>query len=281
MNTNTQKSLVAAAFLLAVATQSTIAAAAADKPTQEVIDAKQESQIWTTYALSPYLRANDLQVSVHDGKAVLTGTVEDDVNKDLAKQIAIGVKGIREVDNKIVVKGDYTPAKADSKDRSYGQMIDDASITAAIKSKMLWGKNTSGLSANVDTLSGRVKLQGTAENGAAKELAGRIAKNTHGVIAVDNQLKVKKDDKQGVKDDAKKTVSDVGDNVSDSWITTKVKSTFIYSSNVGSSDISVATNEGVVTLSGKVSSGAERELAIALAENIRGVKSVKSTDLTI
>ena len=38
------------------------------KPSQEVIEARQESQIWTTYALSPYLRANDLKVSVHEGK---------------------------------------------------------------------------------------------------------------------------------------------------------------------------------------------------------------------
>lgn len=280
MNTNTHKSISTLALFLAVSTLSA-GAFAADKPTQEVIDAKQEAQIWTTYALSPYLRANDLQVSVQSGKAVLTGTVEDDVNKDLAKQIALGVKGVKEVDNQISVKADYAPAKTDSKDRSYGQIIDDASITAAVKSKMLWGKNTSGLSTNVDTKSGRVTLQGTAENGAARELAGRIAKNTHGVNSVDNQLKVKAENKPGMMDSTKKTVSDVGDDVSDSWITTKVKSTFIYSSNVGSSDISVATNEGVVTLSGKVGSGAERELAIELTQNIRGVKSVKSTGLTI
>jgi hyperosmotically inducible protein len=40
---------------------------------QQVADARQETQIWTTYALSPHLRANDLAVSVHDGKATLTG----------------------------------------------------------------------------------------------------------------------------------------------------------------------------------------------------------------
>ena len=64
------------------------------KPTQAVIEARQETQIWTTYALSPYLRANDLKVVVHEGKATLTGNVAEDVNKDLAKQIALGVDGI-------------------------------------------------------------------------------------------------------------------------------------------------------------------------------------------
>jgi len=77
------------------------------KPTQEVIDVRQETQIWTTYALSPYLRANDLKVTVHEGKATLTGNVAEDVNKDLAKQIALGVDGIKSVDNKIEVVPNY------------------------------------------------------------------------------------------------------------------------------------------------------------------------------
>jgi len=66
----------------------------------------------------------------------------------------------------------------------------------------------------------------------------------------------------------------------DVWITTKVKSTFMYSRNVNGSDIAVSTNSGVVTLTGKVNSDAERALAIELARNVRGVKSVKSTSLT-
>jgi osmotically-inducible protein OsmY len=36
-----------------------------------------DTQIWTTYALSPYLRANELEVSVHDGKATLSGKVDE------------------------------------------------------------------------------------------------------------------------------------------------------------------------------------------------------------
>jgi hyperosmotically inducible periplasmic protein len=59
-----------------------------------------------------------------------------------------------------------------------------------------------------------------------------------------------------------------------------VKSTFMWSSGVYGRDISVATDDGVVALSGKVGSEAERELAIELAEQLRGVKSVDATDLT-
>ena len=43
----------------------------------------------------------------------------------------------------------------------------------------------------------------------------------------------------------------------------------------------MSTKDGIVTLSGKVDSGAERALAIELADNVRGVKSVRSKGLTI
>ncbi|MEP7705136.1 BON domain-containing protein [Paraglaciecola sp. 25GB23A] len=69
--------------------------------------------------------------------------------------------------------------------------------------------------------------------------------------------------------------------ISDSWITTKVKSTFIYSRNVDSSDISVTTKNDEVTLSGKAHNGAERELAMELAKNVRGVNTVNAEALII
>ena len=93
MHKQFSKSILASAIALAIL--GTSAAAGAATMSQDVIDARQETQIWTTYALSPYLRANDLKVSVDSGKATLTGNVEEGVNKDLAKQIALGVEGIK------------------------------------------------------------------------------------------------------------------------------------------------------------------------------------------
>jgi osmotically-inducible protein OsmY len=244
---------------------------------QQVTDARQETQIWTTYALSPYLRANDLKVSVHDGNATLTGTVEDGVNRDLAKQIAMGVDGVKAVDNKIVVQADYTPP-AKSSERSYGERIDDATITAKVKSKLLWSTYTDGMSTDVDTKLGKVTLTGSADTAAAKELAGSLAKNTTGVVSVDNQLIIKSPTTAVAS--AREPAHD-GNIVTDTWISAKIKSTYMYSRNVDSSDIEVNTSDGVVTLSGKVDSGAERALAVELAKNIRGVNSVESKDLII
>lgn len=257
---------------VAVALAGASGAFAAARPSQEVIEARQESQIWTTYALSPYLRANDLKVSVHDGKATLTGNVAESVNKDLAKQIALGVDGIKSVDNNIEIQSDYkTPAQ--SAERGYGEKVDDATITSTVKSKLLWSRYADGLTADVDTRRGKVNLSGTATSKEAKDFAGRLAMNTRGVHAVNNELVVQA---------AKPAVAQTEEqHISDGWITTKVKSTFMYSSNVNGSDIDVSTNGGIVTLTGKVDSGAERALAIELARNVRGVKSVESKALAL
>jgi hyperosmotically inducible protein len=67
--------------------------------------------------------------------------------------------------------------------------------------------------------------------------------------------------------------------VSDTWITSKVKSSFIADQSLSGLDIKVETNQGVVALSGVVASEAERDLAVAKAQEIEGVKAVSAEAL--
>lgn len=277
MNTHFKKLILSSSIALAAV--SGAAFGATPPVSQEVIDARQEAQIWTTYALNPYLRANELQVSVHKGTATLRGSVDEGINKELAGEIALGVDGVKEVDNKINVTDNFV-APDKSMARSYGETIDDSTITAVVKSKLAWSKYTSGLTTKVVTKSGRVLLTGSADSAESKELAGRLAHNSRGVLAVDNRLVIEAA-KPSLVDDAEHSVKNAGHDVADAWITTKVKSTFLYSNNVDAKDIAVTTTAGVVTLSGKVDSGVERSLAIELAKNVRGVKSVSAASLVI
>ncbi len=275
MYKTTRKLALASAVSMALITSA--GNLAASEQSSEIKEARQSSQIWTTFALNPHLQANDIKVSVDDGVATLTGSVEEDISKELAEQIALKVKGINKVNNQIKVDPDYKPKKS-SDEKSYGEVISDASITATVKSKLLWSKHAQGLSAEVETDAGKVTLNGTANSEEAKEMAGLLASNTHGVESVQNKLKVDKE--SGKRDEDKNKKTDIGQSISDTWITTKVKSTLIYSSNVSSSDISVDTSNGVVTLSGSVKSSAEHALAVELARNVKGVKSVKADGLT-
>ncbi|MCY1277748.1 Osmotically-inducible protein Y [compost metagenome] len=75
------------------------------------------------------------------------------------------------------------------------------------------------------------------------------------------------------------TVDKAQEAVSDTWITSKVKSAFVADQGLSALDIKVETNKGVVSLSGVVSSDAERDLAIEKAKAIKGVQDVSADGL--
>jgi hyperosmotically inducible protein len=69
--------------------------------------------------------------------------------------------------------------------------------------------------------------------------------------------------------------------IDDSLITTKVKSSFVADSAVSALDISVETNQGVVSLTGLVNSETERQRAVQIAQETSGVKKVDAKNLIV
>lgn len=78
---------------------------------------------------------------------------------------------------------------------------------------------------------------------------------------------------------ANDTMNEAGDAASDTWITTKVKSSLLAEDATPGMDIKVETSQGVVSLSGTVATEAEREAAIAKAKSIEGVRDVSADGL--
>jgi hyperosmotically inducible periplasmic protein len=105
----------------------------------------------------------------------------------------------------------------------------------------------------VATLKGKVDSQ--MEKSRAVTLAA-----VPGVKIVDDQLKVASEGAKAI--------------VTDSAITTSLKAKFVADSTVRSADISVDTNNGVVTLSGTAPSQAAHTLAIDMARSTDGVRRV-------
>jgi hyperosmotically inducible protein len=73
----------------------------------------------------------------------------------------------------------------------------------------------------------------------------------------------------------------VPDKAADAWITTKVKSEFGTTKGIKATDISVTTNDGVVTLTGTVATKHEMAKAKRVAMHVKGVKSVDASGLTV
>lgn len=78
---------------------------------------------------------------------------------------------------------------------------------------------------------------------------------------------------------ASETVDKAEEAVTDTWITSKVKSSFLADDSISGLDIKVETNQGVVSLSGVVPTDAERDLAVQKAKAIKGVHDVSADGL--
>jgi len=73
--------------------------------------------------------------------------------------------------------------------------------------------------------------------------------------------------------------SDSDQPVTDTWITTKVKSELATTEGVKSMDIDVKTTNGVVMLTGTQPNSMAVQKAVAAAQSIKGVKRVDATAL--
>jgi hyperosmotically inducible periplasmic protein len=198
--------------------------------------------------------------------------------------------------------------KTASAAKKTGQVVSDAEITTAVKTKFLADSKVGGLKIDVDTDHGIVTLTGPVHSVAEKNEAVRLARNTHGVKSVVSKLtvetaattgrdesKVTKETKEAAKDtkDATKDAAhatkektkdaahatkekshEAKEATTDASITGAVKSKLLGDTKVGGLDINVDTKDNVVTLTGKVHSAAEKTEAVRLAKTTTGVKRV-------
>ena len=95
------------------------------------------------------------------------------------------------------VKADIKQGAVEMKDTaaqtgsSAKQAVSDAAITTAVNAELVKDATLSALKINVDTHDGRVVLNGTAPDAAAKTRATQLANSISGVVSVENHLTVK------------------------------------------------------------------------------------------
>lgn len=75
-------------------------------------------------------------------------------------------------------------------------------------------------------------------------------------------------------------MTEAKEDVSDTWITTKVKADLVTEKGIPGTDIKVETKKGVVSLSSTaVLTDAQKDEAVRIAKNIKGVKAVSADGL--
>ncbi len=241
-------------YRLVVMMVAAVALLALSMPVYASKDSRIESSAKKSHVFMTYLKADDITIQSKDGAVTLTGTVSEESHKSLAQETVAGLPGVKSVDNRLEVKG-TSPA-----------MNTDAWITAKVKTMLLFHRSVSAMT-EVNTTDGIVTLQGKATSQAQKDLTTEYAKDVEGVKDVKNEMTIAKT--------SKKAQTAVG-KIDDASITALVKMTLLYHRSTSALNTKVTTKNGVVTLSGKASNAAEKDLATKFAKDVNGVKSVKN-----
>ncbi len=129
--------------------------------------------------------ATGTTVYVKDGIVTLQGEASSLAQKELTTEY------VRDVDNVKGVKNEMTIAKTPvAPDSTIGDKIDDASITAQVKSSLMSHRSTSALHTTVSTSDGVVTLSGIAKNDAEKTLVTKLVTDINGVNSVINNMTI-------------------------------------------------------------------------------------------
>lgn len=154
------------------------------------IDGKAEA----TLLFNGNLNSFDINTDVQNGKVVLTGKVENSVDKKLAEELVANIDGVTDVDNQLTIvaakdSDDDMDADDMDEDSAMGELT-DAKIATVIKTRLLMDSDISGFDIDVDVEEGNVTLTGTVDSDAERDLAVEIAKNASDVKDVEDNLKI-------------------------------------------------------------------------------------------
>jgi hyperosmotically inducible protein len=148
--------------------------------------------------------------------------------------------------------------------RDIGGVTSDLWITSATKMKLAADSRTPATEINVDSHDGAVTLFGTVPSRESKSAAAEIARGVSGVKRVKNRLEV---------------VSPASHDLvqaRDEEIQQGVETSLNDHSEQENADIDVEVNNGVVRLTGTVSTWQDNLSAVYVARSVAGVRSVRS-----
>jgi len=219
------------------------------------MDDRIESSAKQSYVFKTYLKDDDITIKSNDGIVSLTGIVANEYHKSLAQETLANLPGVKSVDNKLELKG-APPAKSS-----------DSWIMTKVKATLLFHRSVSA-GTEVNVKDGIVTLQGNATSEAQKELTTEYAKDVDGVKEVKNNMTIS--------DASGKTPQTTGEKIDDASITAQAKMALLLHRSTSALYTTVETTRGEVTVSGKATNTAEKNLVSKLINDVPGVNSINN-----
>ncbi|MDW7773875.1 MAG: BON domain-containing protein [Desulfobulbaceae bacterium] len=243
-----------------------------------------EAQLVTSYTLNEHLNPFKISVDVKDGIANITGSVDSEIERDLAVEIARSIDGIREVKEDLKIG----PAEdAREKKSEFARRVEDATVTAKVKYRLILNKHIASYDINVDTENSVVTLTGRVDSGEKRDLIVKLAENTSGVAQVKDNLIVTdpgnmrqegQEEMPGEKPGStmQKRMDELSQDMKDTWITTKARSLLLVSNEAEGARYDITTKDGRITVTGTVKSEQQAGAIRTILEDMQGVREVET-----
>jgi osmotically-inducible protein OsmY len=126
----------------------------------------------------------------------------------------------------------------------------------------------------VEVTGKRVTLRGRVDDAAERRHAEDLVRRTDPTLEIDDQLQVEGEPDRAtpsITERAKEGARDTGRELTDAWVTTKLKTKLLAERGLDVRGVHVTTDRHVVTLSGKVPTEADRRRVIEIARHTDGV----------
>ncbi len=144
---------------------------------QHLDDAAVAAKIDSRLLLEKDMPSRWVSVEVINGTAILTGYLPTRQHIDRALYIVRSIRGVLDIHSELQIG---EPASAN--------MFSDTWITSRVKTALWSDREVSGFTIHVETVDGRVYLQGVVKQPEHRQKAVQVAKSVDGVTAVVNLM---------------------------------------------------------------------------------------------
>ena len=220
-------------------------------------DGATTSRVRTALLLSKNVSPFDIKVGTIQGEVTLEGQVPSDQVKTVAGAIAQDTSSVKQVHNNLAVN----PAIERNTDREHlGERVADLEIQTLVTDALSKNADLAEKHITTEVKNRTVALNGTVQTANQKYTAEQVAWQVPGV--------------QGLKDNLSVADAQAMPESADDKLARRVEFELYSTKAIPLKTVQIHAENGVVTLTGTVSSRAEKLLAEKTAKSVEGVRKV-------
>lgn len=220
-------------------------------------DATTTSRVRTALLLSKHVSPYDIKVETTQAEVSLDGQVPSEQIKTVAGAIALDTSGVKAVHNNLAIN---PSTSRNPETEGLGARVADLEIKTLVSEGLSQNADLAGKHIATDVKNRTVILSGTVETGAQKNQAEHIAWQVTGV--------------QGVTDNLSAANAQSNPESVDDKLAHRVEFELFSTKAISLKTVQIHADNGTVTLTGNVTSRAEKLLAEKTAQSVEGVRKV-------